>query len=538
MKKTFKIILSILCMAPMAGACTDLDEVVYSEVTEANFEYGTNIGTAMGMVYKDLKVIADYTKNFCLQEASADAIVMPANSTGWLNQGEYRRLHHHSWTSEEPTIEAFWNEFFGGIVKCNSALDILNSGRLQASRDEVEYAKNEVRAVRAFYYWYVTDLFGDVPLIKGSEQVMPEKTSRAEICEYLEKELLTVIPALTEETGPAQYGRMNRGAARALLATLYLNWEVYTGTPRWEDCIEVCDDVINSRKYELERNYKDAFKASGMETSPEIIFTIPYDYATNAWGMRLHVASLHSECAKVYDIIEGPWGSGCISGVPQFIDTYDADDGRLKDTWAMGPQILPNGQTAKCVYDRKGQDLEFVNEMPDGDYVAENEGYRMHKFEIEAGAHQNSSTDYPLFRYADILMMKAEALLRSGQGGAGALVTQVRERAFRDSDPSKATVTDVQLQENSSYKYGSVKNYIYTADGDQTPVKFGRMYDELGWEFAWECHRRRDAIRFGVYTTKNWLSHTPNGDYRIVFPLPEDQISANPNLEQNPNYVN
>ena len=140
-------------MAPMAGACVDLDETVYSEVTEANFEYGTNIGTAMGMVYKDLKVIADYTKNFCLQEASADAIVMPANSTGWLNQGEYRRLHHHSWTSEEPTIEAFWNEFFGGIVKCNSALDILNSGRLQASRDEVEYAKNEVRAVRAFYYW-------------------------------------------------------------------------------------------------------------------------------------------------------------------------------------------------------------------------------------------------------------------------------------------------------------------------------------------------------------------------------------------------
>ena len=539
MKKTIKIIPTIICMTLMTGACTDLDETVYSDVTEANFDYGTNIGTAMGMVYKDLKVIADYTKNFSLQEASTDAIVMPANASGWYNGGEYNRAHHHTWTSMEPQLEAFWNEFVSGVVKCNTALDLLNSGRLEASKEDIEYAKYEVRAVRAFYYWYLTDLFGDFPLVTTTaEQSLPEKTPRADICSWIEGELIEIIPHLTEESGINQYGRMNQWAARTLLATLYLNWEVYTGTPRWEDCITQCDEVIISRKYDLEANYKDAFKAYGMETSPEIIFTIPYDNATHSWGNRLHCASWHNLCQKVFSLTDGPYGEGCIAAVPQFIDTYDEDDTRLKDTWLMGKMYLPDGSPALIETGaNKGKQLEFTKEMKDGDLVGEGEGYRMWKFEVAKGSYAQSDTDYPLFRYADVLMMKAEALLRLGRSGAGALVTQVRQRAFRDTDPSKATVTDEQLAENSCYRYGYVENYRIVDDGDQTPVKFGRMYDELGWEFVWECHRRRDAIRFGVYTTKSWLSHKPNGDYRIVFPLPEKKLAANPNLKQNPDYV-
>ena len=135
-------------------------------------------------------------------------------------------------------------------------------------------------------------------------------------------------------------------------------------------------------------------------------------------------------------------------------------------------------------------------------YTSEMEGYRMNKYEVAEGSYSSSNTDIPVFRYAEILMMKAECLLRTGQSGAGALVTQVRQRAFKDN-PELATVTDDQLKQNSSYEYGYVENYQIVDRGNTDPVQYGRMYDELGWEFAWEMHRRRDAIRFGVYTKKN-----------------------------------
>ena len=131
--------------------------------------------------------------------------------------------------------------------------------------------------------------------------------------------------------------------------------------------------------------------------------------------------------------------------------------------------------------------------------------------------------------------MKAACLLRSGKPGAVLLVTEVRKRAFKDN-PELAIVTDAQLQENSSYQYGYVEHYTVTDKGNTDLIRFGRMYDELGWKFAWEMHRRRDAIRFGVYTKKSWLSHKPQGDYRSVFPIPEKVLTSNPNLEQNPHY--
>ena len=112
----------------------------------------------------------------------------------------------------------------------------------------------------------------------------------------------------------------------------------------------------------------------------------------------------------------------------------------------------------------------------------------------------------------------------------------MRQRAFKEN-PELAAVTDAELAGNSCYEYGYVEDYKIVDKGDTSPVEFGRLYDELGWEFAWEMHRRRDAIRFGVYTTKSWLSHKPQGDYRSVFPIPESVLTSNPKLEQNPNYL-
>jgi hypothetical protein len=152
--------------------------------------------------------------------------------------------------------------------------------------------------------------------------------------------------------------------------------------------------------------------------------------------------------------------------------------------------------------------------------------------------------DYPIIRYAEVLMMQAEALLRTGQSGAAAaLVTQVRQRAF-PGDPAKATVTGAQLMQGSVYNYGwSDTDGVVKTAANGTPVvnggadvKYGRFLDELGWEFAIEGHRRSDLIRFGVFTTKTWFNHVPNGDYRALFPIPSGAIATNSNLKQNPGY--
>jgi hypothetical protein len=150
-------------------------------------------------------------------------------------------------------------------------------------------------------------------------------------------------------------------------------------------------------------------------------------------------------------------------------------------------------------------------------------------------------------------MMRAEALMRLGQPGAGALVTQVRQRNFKGAAAGKAIVTDAELLQGSRYNYG-----WYWHDGvvrDQIPdplkpyeirgnpvtnggadVAFGRFLDELGWEFAVEAHRRTDLVRFGIFTEKTWFNHTPNGDHRAVFAIPTNAIRTNPNLTQNPGY--
>ena len=132
--------------------------------------------------------------------------------------------------------------------------------------------------------------------------------------------------------------------------------------------------------------------------------------------------------------------------------------------------------------------------------------------------------------------MKAECLLRTGKSGdAATLVSQVRQRAFLDA-PQKATVTGSQLEGNSTYQYGYVENYEIVDPGNTDPIQYGRFLDELGWEFSVEATRRRDLIRFGVFTKKSWLSHKPNGDYRTVFPIIQGALDANPNLVQHPNY--
>lgn len=537
MKTHLKYIITIVLSGILICCDNNLDENVYSSVTQQSYNYTIeDFHPAVANIYTYLRSSLDHWGFFTGQEVTGNAIVLAPNASGWDDGGVYRRMHYHTWNSEQTHVGNMWNQFYRGVLICNNVLGQIENDVIPApSAAEKEAALAEIRAMRAYYYWMICDNFGDAPLVIEATDELPAKSSRKEIYEFVVNELTEVIPALSEEQGGKLYGRMSKWAAKATLANVYLNAEVYTGEAHWNECIEQCNDIINSNKCALSDQYNASFRATGVESSKEVIFAVPYDRDYGG-GNGVHMFSWHGELKKKFQTEATPWGSGAAMGLTQFIDTYDADDTRLEDTWLMGAQYAADGTQLTGTYDKQGEPFVYTKDIPSGNYTSEMEGYRMNKFEVLPGSTNNSTTDLPVFRYAQILMMKAECLLRTGQSGAGALVSEVRKRAFKEH-PEKAIVTDELLKENSIYQYGYVEDYKIVDPGNQDPIPFGRMLDELGWEFVWELQTRRNLIRFGVFTKKSWLSHKPQGDYRSIYPIPEKVLTSNPNLEQNSNYI-
>lgn len=514
------------------SSCTDLDEKVYSEVLASSFKpTERDLPYILAPVYAPFRALMfGWQGYFDLQEESADAIITPVRPNGWDDAGTYRRMHQHTWTSEQWQPTNTWNQAFSAITRTNMVIMQIEDGSIPLPDAVGSAAIAELRAVRALAYFLLLDNHGNVPIVTDYSDVsLPEQRTRAEVYDFVVSELTEVLPQLSEEVSP-MYGRMNRWAAKALLAKIYLNAEVYIGTPQWDLVIQEADDIINSQAYTLDANYSDVFTYTN-QNSGEIIFAVPYDeiYGT---GSQIHMKTLDPLSRLVYGMSAGPWGGNC--AVPQFIDTYDPDDNRLYDTWIQGPQY--HASTGEEV-------INYVKHVPgiggDGTVALSNSGYRIGKYEIKQGATSNLDNDYPMFRYADVLMMKAEALLRTGDAaGAATLVTQVRQRAFKDH-PEKATVTGDQLLQGSSYNYGW-QNKDGSVDGANggADIEYGRFLDELGWEFAAEAHRRQDIIRFGVFQTKTWFNHRPHekAQSRTLFPIPEGERTKNPNLDQNDGY--
>lgn len=518
-------------LALVLAACNDLDEVAYSDVKEDAYSY-TDPYKAMGIVYANMRGLFSHTSYYMLQETSSDELVMPANPSGWDDGGIYKRIHLHTWNSENPQMANMWNALYLGVSNANRVIEQLDTGKIQIPDGQTkEPFVAEMRVARAFFYWLLLDNFGDVPLslkpLHGAAKPedYPSKTARKEVYNFVVSEITAAMPALNENTNQVLYGRFNKWAAKALLANVYLNAAVYTGEAHWEDCLAQCNDITG--KYALELVYRDIFKTSN-ESSSEIIFAVPFDENVGT-GFFVEMFSWHGALKGKANMQATPWGSGSAMAVSQFIDTYDPADKRLAGTWLMGPQTGLNGSPLLGSYDKAGKQLNFTKDLPNGLYTGESEGYRMNKFEVRTGAKVDLGNDFPFFRYAQVLLMKAECLLRTGKSGEAAqLVTQVRTRSF--ADPQKAAVTGAQLLQNSAYHYGYVENYRITEPGDAAPVQYGRLLDELGWEFAWEATRRRDMIRFGTFTKKSWLSHKPNGDNRKLFPIPQEAINSNPKL--------
>ena len=535
MKTIIKSILIILLLTIVS--CNDLTEEVFSDITVETYSYSANdIYAVIGPVYLNMRELHDVWGYSIAQETSSDEMVMPANASGWDDGGIYKKFHLHTWNAEAEQVQNMWTDMYTGVMHANRIIDQLETNAVPVPSDVTrESLIAEMKVARAFYYWLLIDNFGDVPFVTAPSVELHTLTPRATIFAAIVTDIKDALDKLSAENNIKMYGRFNKWGAKTLLANLYLNSEVYTGTADWEKCLAECNDVIASGKYNLEANYTDCFKAHN-ENSIETIFAWPMDELQRSTLINAHI--LHEASKAKYNLRHTPWGAGCDKAITQFINTYDPDDERIDATWDRGPQFAADGTTPLlCSYDKAGQQLDYTKEIPNGLYTAENEGWRLTKFKPEMGAAYRMNNDIPFFRYAQILMMKAECLLRTGQADAAAvIVSQVRQRAFKNN-PAKATVTGANLTANTKYQYGYVENYVIVDPGDQTPVEIGGFYDELGYEFVGEWNKRRDMIRFGTYSTKSWLSHKPKGEGINVFPIPQNYLDANPNIEQNPAYL-
>ena len=521
--KAIKIMILIVSIISVSG-CYKLKEEVFSEVLAKDFNPSEkDIPSLIGAVYATMRpTMTDWGGYLETQEETGDAIIYPHRPNGW--GGPYLRYHRHTWTPEDSHPSSLWGSSYKGVNTANRLIYQIESGQIPMTVGK-EKLLAELRAVRAFFYFILMDNFGNVPLVTNFvSQEVPLQSKQIDIYNFVVKELQESIPLLAEEVSKTTYGRFTKWAAKTLLAKIYLNAKFYTGTVELKKCLSLCDEVIASGKYILEPNYKESFKTYN-ENSRELIFAVPYD-EVQAPGFFIHMMSLDPQQRLVFKMESGPWGGSC--AVPQFINTYDPEDGRLKDTWLIGNQINPDNGNIEVSYPN------FVKSI---DEAGRFEGYRIQKYEIKLGVKTNLSNDFPVFRYAEVMMMKAECLLRIGDAdAAAAIVTTIRQRDFK-TNLAKATVTGTQLKQGSSYVYGySTENGTISPVVGGADVQYGRFLDELGWEFAIEAHRRQDLIRFDVFTMKTWFNHTPNGDYRKLWPIPQKELNKNPNLKQNPGY--
>jgi hypothetical protein len=528
------LIATLIITASVAPSCTKLDETVYdSIIAESTKLTAKDVDNIIAPAYTSLRTLYwGWHSYFDTQEECSDVIVTPIRlpRNGWNDGGVYRAMHMHSWDATQSHSTGLWTRTFSGINNANRAIYQLEQ---ISGLENLTVTVAELKALRAFYYYILLDHFRNVPIVEKFDVpvgFLPEQNSAQEVYAFIEKELRAVIPLLSEENSNVTYGRMNKWAAKMVLAKLYLNAEVYTGTPKWAEALKEAEEIKGSGKFKLAASYREPFVTNN-ESSVEQIFSIPFD---EIYGIEFnyHMKTLHALSRGTYNLQAEPWNGSC--AVPQFINTYDKDDKRLPDTWLSGPQFSSTG--APLILGTTNTQLNYTNRLSEMTGSQENEGLRFIKYEIKSGSLARLSNDVPFFRYTDALMIQAECLLRLQRPDeAAAIVTSIRQRDFAAA-PAKATVTGADLQKGSSYVYGNYANGAMVTTEGGADITYGRLLDELGWEFAGEHHRRQDLIRFGVFTKKSWFAHKPNGEQRKYFPIPQAQLDVNSKLKQNSGY--
>ncbi|MBO0359205.1 RagB/SusD family nutrient uptake outer membrane protein [Hymenobacter sp. BT186] len=437
------------------------------------------------------------------------------------NNGPLQELNTISWTSSNDLINNSYTRIFYEVAACNEFIRETSDDKLSsrgisgADADKARLYRAEARFLRALAYYHAIDLYGNVPFVTEADapsKDLPKQISRADLFAYVESELQAIEPQLTAaRQGP--YGRADQGACWTLLAKLYLNAQVYTGTERYTDCLTYCNKILGGG-YRLAPEYRLLFLADNNVTAAsEIIFPITSDgLVSQVYGGTTYL--VHA----------------AVGGQMQ------TSDFGINSGWAGNrtrknlPLLFPapvNGADRRAMFFTPGQNLEI------NDLTLFTDGYGVTKWKNKKSTGGNGvdpqqifvDTDFPLFRLADVYLMYAEAVLRGGTGGnqtqALAYVNALRDRAYGNTGGSTAgRITAAEL---------TAPNFLL---------------DERARELYWEASRRTDLVRFGRFASASylwpWKGGVRNGqgvDAKFnLYPLPSTDIVANPTLTQNSGY--
>ncbi|HVF81470.1 MAG TPA: RagB/SusD family nutrient uptake outer membrane protein [Flavisolibacter sp.] len=526
----FKIAVAGLLAFSLMQACTKkLDLVPANDITPEKV-YSTPLGykQALAKVYGAMALTGnsggtgspDVPSQIISDEGNSDFLRMfwylqclTTDEAGWTYHGNTDPvgIHQMTWSSVNQTVAGlYYRSFFlitlaNDFIRQSSDDNLSKRGISGADADNIRKYKAEARFLRAYQYWVLMDLFANPPFVTENDFIgtnIPKQIQRKDLFAYIESEL----KAIETELAPArtnEYGRADQAAAWALLSRVYLNAEVYTGTPRYTDAVTYSSKVIGAG-YTLHPRYKELMLADNHLNTDEFILTINYDGTkTQNWGGTTTLTHGPAGVTPDSSGTSGNWG--CIRMTQQFVDLFGTADIRGQ-FWTSGQNknmtqlldVTTDGYSSTKFRNKTRTGAIAPNRDPAGNWV---------------------DIDFPLFRLAEVYLTYAEAVARGGGGSTATALSYLQQLSVRarPTDPAASSFAQLTLP------------YIIA---------------ERGRELFWECSRRTDLIRFGQFTTNAylwaWKGGVPNGTavdpkYNI-FPIPSTDLSANPNLVQNPGY--
>jgi len=493
-------------------SCTKLNEKIFDESSETNLiNDPANAPSLVNPAYATLRKTNEFWGVWGLQEACTDEAMFPTRGTDWYDNGSWQAFHLHTWTSEHTIIKSGWDVILQGISRANTGIYYLKKF---PSTSEIDSYIAELRFLRAYYVYLCNDFWGQTPFREWKDQdysVAPKVMNRKEATKWLIAELKEIIP-LMKTKSELPKGRVSKATAQTLLAKVYLNQEVYTGTADWNDVITLCTDVVNSGDYTIASDYWAQFQYDNPDEE-ESIFTIIHNdnYDLGGGGVWVNF-TLHY--AQTFGNYTSLWNGGCITKT--FWDTWqntDSTDVRKYDGriipftgfnqgFLVGQQDSIGSRTP--LKTRNGDPLIFTADV-NLTNASEAQGIRVIKFapNPQTTRQFDEGNDFYVFRISDVYLMRAEAEFRSGDA-ASALDDVNIIRAKRNATPrSSLTLEDI--------------------------------YNERGYELYWEGKRRQDMIRFG-YFNKPMSEKPETPKYTNIFPIPQSALDVNKNLVQNDGY--
>jgi hypothetical protein len=530
MKKIYSFLAGCVAVATVSS-CTKLDVPVESQYVKSNFpNTAADYNALMGTMYSNLS--SNYAVNYWrMQELSTDEAIIPARDGNFDDGGQYRQLHYHTWTFDHPNVIGIWQWGFSGINTCNRLLTVINDAQSTPAVKAGYIA--EIKAMRALYYFFMMDTYGNVPIITSFPvNIPPANEQRAKVFAFIETELKSALPLLPEKSNNAatntlQYGRPTKGMVFALLAKMYLNSQVYTSTARYQDVVAMTDSVQKNKNYFLDAKYRDIFLPTNGPQVNETIFAVPYDQQIpgnqfTRFGFFYYLTQAYGFSATI---------SIAMSTTPEFYNRFNIPNDFRTKTWLVGPQFYPDGNggfTNQPVY-YPGTTTQIVitpdlvlvppKPMDVGNTLAsQSQGIRSLKYYPDPNIIQSTrlnSNDVPVLRLADVYLMKAEAILRG----------------------AAPTVVNGELQTPVI-----LVNKLRNRAGAQVAagVDLQGLLDERARELSWEGWRRNDLIRFDQFEIEYPL---PNDNLKMnvdvtrrLYPIPSTELKTNTNLNQNPGY--